>query len=264
MFAQKPTTLAILIAATMFCGVATAEAASQTEMASVPEIEWTETLNKFQFDDDKFIGQRFSAKCMPATAKDMKATVYGTDVYPSDNSICVAALHAGKIDKDGGVVTVQLNPGAAEYKGSERNGVMTQSLPATPRSMVFVDGANAAVADETRLSYIPRLKWDTKFTATGFAYKDLIGQRFTFNCPPAPSRMKDRRIVGTDSYAFHSMVCSAAVHAGKITKESGGMVSVQIDPKMPKLVGSIRNGIESKSGSGGIRTISFVDSSVRS
>lgn len=243
-------------------GVTIAQAAAQGDATSVPEIEWKTTLNKFQFDKDKFIGQRFTAKCMPARSKDLKKVVYGTDAYPSNNSICVAAVHAGKISKDGGIVTVQLNPGAAEYKGSRRNGVESASLPATPRSIVFVDGANAETANKSQLSHIPRIKWDTKFTATGFAYKQLIGQRFMFNCPAAPGRMRPRRVVGTDSYAFHSMVCRAAVHAGKITKD-GGLVSVQIDPGKKKLVGSIRNGIESKDGSSSFRTISFVESSVR-
>lgn len=260
MMKQKATLIAIIAAATAMFG---ATAAQADDAVAVPEIEWTETLVKFQFDSDKFIGQRFSAKCMPAADKDLKATVYGTDVYPSDNSICMAALHAGKVTKDGGVVTVQLNPGAENYTGSERNGIATQSLPATPRSMVFVDGTNVAKADEMQRTHIPRIKWDTKFTSTGFAYREMIGQRFTFNCPSAPSRMKHRRIVGTDAYAFHSIICQAAVHAGKITTEKGGLVSVQIEPKK-KLVGSIRHGFESKNGSSGIRSITFVDSSVRS
>ncbi|HIC81268.1 MAG TPA: hypothetical protein EYP07_09930, partial [Kiloniellaceae bacterium] len=75
--------------------------------------------------------------------------------------------------------------------------------------------------------------------------------------------LRMRRVVGTDSYAFNSIVCLAAVHAGKITTAEGGMVNVQIDPGMKKLVGSIRNGVETKNGSGGHTTISFVDSPLR-
>lgn len=264
MFKISSTLLTVAVTAGLTMGgVSAAAAGAQSESASVPEIEWKTTLNKFQFDKDKFIGQRFTAKCLPASSKDLKTVVYGTDTYPSNNSICVAAVHAGKIGKDGGIVTVQLNPGASEYKGSKRNGIETASLPATPRSMVFVDSASAAAADKVQLDHLPRIKWDTKFTTTGFAYKQLIGQRFTFRCLAAPGNLRPRRIVGTDSYAFHSMVCRAAVHAGKIGKD-GGIVSVQIDPGKKKLVGSIRNGIESKNGSSAFRTISFVDNSVRS
>lgn len=240
----------------------TQSAAAQNVSDLVPEIEWNTTLKKYQFDADKFLGQRFSAKCPPRTIRDKDDPVYGTDVYPSNNPICVAAAHAGKIaPEDGGLVTVQLNPGAESYAGSSRNGIATADLPGTPRSMVFVDFADSAAADEVQRPYLPRLKWDTKFTATGFANKNLIGQRFSFDCPSAPNNMRSRRVSGTDSYAFHSIVCRAAVHAGKITTD-GGLVTLQIDPGMQKLVGSIRNGIETKDGPGGHRTISFVDGPV--
>ena len=239
-------------------GVTADQAAAQSHSTSIPEIEWDTTLTFFQFDQDKFIGQRLTAKCPPAPAQASAPGIYGTDVYPSDNAICPAALHAGKMQQDGGVVTVQLNPGASGYTGSSRHGVNTSDLPATPRSMVFVDGDSSNDVNQIHQAHAPRIKWDTKFTATGFAHRHLIGQRFTFNCPAAPANLRPRRVVGTDSYAFHSMVCRAAVHAGKMTMD-GGLVTVQMDPGMPKLVGSIRHGIETKNGSGGHRTISFVD-----
>ena len=45
-----------------------------------------------------------------------------------------------------------------------------------------------------------------------------------------------------------------------ISGDDGGFVDVQMDPGMKNLVGSIRNGIETKNGSSTLRTISFVDS----
>ncbi|WP_420349222.1 LCCL domain-containing protein [Pelagibius sp.] len=237
---------------------------AQDKEVVVPEIEWDTALKKFQVDSDKFIGQRFSVACPPHSVRDTMEQVYGTDAYPSDNAICVAALHAGKITtEDGGQVMVQLNPGLEAYTGSSRNGVDSASLPGTQRSMVFVDAESAAAADEARQDYIPRLKWDAKFTGTGLANKDLKGQVMTFNCPAAPGDLRMRRVVGTDSYAFNSIVCLAAVHAGKITTAEGGLVNVQIDPGMKKLVGSIRNGVETKNGGGGHTTISFVDAPLR-
>lgn len=248
-----------IIALVAVTGLATAgAAAAQNVSLSIPEIEWDTTLIKYQFDNDKFVGQRFTAKCMPGSPAETYSGVYGTDVYPSDNSICIAAVHAGQIDKEGGVVTVQLNPGEAAYDGSSRNGIETASLPGTPRSFSFVDPSAADATTPTHLSHIPRIKWSTKFTKTGFAYQRLLGQRFTLNCPAAPNGLRPRLVFGTDSYAFSSTVCVAAVHAGKITM-AGGLVAVQMDPGMPKLVGSIRNGIETKNGPGGHTTISFVD-----
>ena len=223
----------------------------------IPEIEWDTSIVKFQFDSDKFLGQRLTVKCPPRSVRDPMETLYGTDVYPSNMPICVAALHAGAIPAKGGKVTVQLNPGANSYAGSSRNGITSQDLPATPRSIVFVRGPNAPL-DATQRKYMPRLKWDTKFTATGLANRKLVGQRFAFLCPAAPDGLRPRRIVGTDRYEFHTRVCVAAVHAGKITME-GGAVVVQLNEGVPRLKGSIRNGVESHDGPGGSRTLTFVD-----
>jgi len=242
--------------------ISASRAAEPSDSKLIPEIKWDTTLNKFQFDAEKFVGQRLTVKCPPAPLKQSFDGVYGTDSYPSDNSICVAALHAGVITKKGGIVTVQLNPGKTAYKGSKRNGVETADLPGTRRSMTFIGRSSSPETDEIHLAHLPRIDWDTKFTRTGFAYRHLIGQRFTFRCPPAPSNMRPRLVYGTDSYDFSSIICRAALHAGRLTTE-GGIVTVEIGPGVPKLVGSIRNGVETKSKGGGDRSVTFVDNPVK-
>jgi hypothetical protein len=58
----------------------------------------------------------------PGTA----GSVWGTDVYTDDSSVCTAAVHAGRITLEtGGRVTIQMMPGQMMYAGSERNGVTT-------------------------------------------------------------------------------------------------------------------------------------------
>lgn len=254
----KTTLVALIAAAGLSLGSMGAAQSAQSDSAEIPQIEWDTTLVTFQFDNDKFIGQHFTAKCKAANTGDMDETVFGTDTYPSNNSICVAAVHAGLIDRDGGVVTVQLNPGADEYTGSSRNGIETDSLPATQRSMIFVTGAETGAIDQVLLDHVQRIDWDTKFTRTGLAYEQLIGQHFVFSCPEAPGNLNSRRVVGTDFYAFDSMICRAAVHAGVLTTD-GGLVTVRMNPGQERLVGSIRNGIETKDGPGGHRTLSFVE-----
>ncbi len=101
------------------------------------------------------------------------------------------------------------------------------------------------------------LTWDTKFTATGLADRKLIGHHFRFYCPPAPQRLTPRALFGTDRYAFHSVVCRVAVHAGEITL-SGGNVTVRMEDGNMRLTGSTRNGMTTKTGSSGIRTLVFV------
>lgn len=102
------------------------------------------------------------------------------------------------------------------------------------------------------------LDWDTKFTATGLADRKLVGHDFLFYCPPAPSKLVPRRLIGTDRYAFHSVVCRVAVHAGRIDL-NGGNVTVRMLEGNMRLTGSSRNGFTTKDGSSGIRTIVFVN-----
>ncbi|MEM1433510.1 MAG: LCCL domain-containing protein [Pseudomonadota bacterium] len=220
------------------------------------QLEWNTVLNHFQVDNDKFVGQRFFFECPEFTVRDADTEIFGSGRYASDSAICVAAVHAGEIDRAGGTVTVQLNPGLPEYVGSEAHDVRSKAFPQTARSYEFVRSTAVDPLNPVQADYLPRLKWDTKFTATGLANRNLVGQRFAFVCPRAPGNLRYRRITGTDRYAFSSIVCQAAVHAGRITKE-GGTVLVQLEEGTAKLNGSTRCGIESYSGSGGARTLTF-------
>ena len=52
---------------------------------------------------------------------------------------------------------------------------------------------------------------------------------------------------GTDLYRHDSTVCTAAVHAGRITREAGGPVTVEIVPVATIYSGSSRNGVTTSS-----------------
>jgi hypothetical protein len=242
------TTLTLVALGLSLSSLAFTPVTTEVDGRTIPKIGWETTLEKFQFDHDKFIGQRFTAMCPPASQK-VKTGGDKDVAYSSTHPICLAGLQAGIIDKEGGLVTVQLNPGGAVHAGGAGK--------ASARSMSVVGPSNNEATDQILRDHIRQIKWNTKFTATGFAYKQLIGQRFTFNCPPAPSNLRPRYIVGTDFYAFKSLICPAAVHAGKITTD-GGIVTVQMNPAQRKLVGSVRNGIETKDGSSGLSSLSFV------
>ena len=230
-------------------------AMTEVDGRSVPQIEWKTTLNKFNFDKEKFAGQRFTAMC-PAAPPSMKVGDADKDaVYPITHSICSAGLQSGSIDTKGGLVTVQVNPVGAVHAGSVGKG---KAL-----SISVVGATGTETLNQIYREHIQQVKWDTKFTKTGVAYKQLIGQRFSFHCPKAPSNLTKRRVVGTDLYAFKSIICRAAVHAGKITTD-GGLVTVQMNPSAKKLEGSTQNGIETKNGSSGLSALSFVDNPVNS
>jgi hypothetical protein len=69
------------------------------------------------------VGKRLRFKC---PANGVEATVWGTDVYTVDSSICTAAVHAGKFTREsGGPVEIELRPGESSYEGTTRNGVKT-------------------------------------------------------------------------------------------------------------------------------------------
>ncbi len=246
-----PATLTLLALSLSLNSLAFTPALTEVDGRSIPEIEWKTTLNKFQFDKDKFFGKRFTSMCPPTSQKASREKI---TTFGSTHSICQAGLDAGAIDAKGGLMTVQLNP----------NGDVTAgSAGATHASSISVVGhADAKATDQIYQEHIQRIKWDTKFTKSGFAYKHFIGQRFSFECPKAPSNMLVRRMVGTEAYAFNSVICQTAVHAGAITTD-GGIVTVQMNPENRKLTGSVRNGIESKSGSSGQSALSFVENPVK-
>ncbi len=61
-------------------------------------------------------------------------SVWGTDIYTDDSSVCTAARHAGVIADAGGYVAVTILEGQESYAGSERNGVASSDWGSWERS----------------------------------------------------------------------------------------------------------------------------------
>lgn len=74
--------------------------------------------------------------------RNLSGSVYGTDIYTTDSSICNAALHAGKVTDEGGEVTVTGAPGCKKYEGTSRNGVTSSKWGSYGSSFIF-DGSDA-------------------------------------------------------------------------------------------------------------------------
>jgi hypothetical protein len=47
---------------------------------AIPTIDWETTLNRFQFETDKFLGQRLTVKCPPIPRTLNTKQLYGTDI----------------------------------------------------------------------------------------------------------------------------------------------------------------------------------------
>jgi hypothetical protein len=178
-------------------------------------------------------GQTITLACSPGGEPH---TVWGSDIYTSDSSICTAAVHSGLITyQQGGTVTIELRPGRSIYGASERNGVTTSTYGSWQQSFVFKTPNTESVvraADDAT----PVL-WNTSPTLSPFE----VGKTLKFTCPAGG---KESSVWGTDIYTLDSSICTAAVHAGKISLDRGGPVTVEMRPGESSYKGSLRNGIK--------------------
>ena len=178
-------------------------------------------------------GQTFTLACSPGGAA---RSVWGSDIYTADSSICTAAVHSGLITyQQGGDVTIELRPGRSIYGCSERNGVTTGAYGSYPRSFVFKTPNTAAVVREAD-EQTP-VMWNTSATMVS----SENGKTYKFKCP---ANGKPGMVWGTDIYTVDSSICNAAVHAGKLTIENGGSVEIEVQPGESTYKGSTRNGVK--------------------
>ena len=175
-------------------------------------------------------GQRFTLVC-PGNGT-LSSRVWGTDVYTDDSSICTAAVHAGLITTgSGGIVVIEIRPGLDGYSTSTRNGVTSRSYGSWRGSFAFVEwqtGTDRVYAT-----------WGTQADSLN----GVSGQRVTIVCPGGGTL--STRIWGTDLYTNDSSICTGAVHAGLITPEAGGVVTIELRPGASSYEASTRNGVAS-------------------
>jgi hypothetical protein len=178
-------------------------------------------------------GQTFTLACSPGGTAH---SVWGSDVYTSDSSICTAAVHSGLISlQQGGAVTIEVRPGRPIYGCSERNGVTSSCYGQYRQSFVFKTPNTDAVVREAG-NQTP-VTWNTSASMVS----SENGKTYTFKCPAGGKAFS---VWGTDIYTLDSSVCTAAVHAGKFTRESGGPVTIELRHGESSYQGTTRNGIK--------------------
>lgn len=162
-------------------------------------------------------------------------SIWGTDVYTDDSSICTSAIHTGAIDQQGGVIRVTIEGGRSSYSSSRRNGILSRRWGRWGRSFVVTD------------PYGQRPYLTTVFELSCQDSAQVIageeGTQVTVMCP---AQCNSGRIWGTDIYTDDSAICTAAQHAGTISS-AGGEFHVVIEPGQRNYVGSTRNGVTSNS-----------------
>ncbi len=207
-------------------------------------ITWEDTPNKVGLGGKT--GQRATFYCPP---NGQVGRLYGTGVHDAESSICTAAVHGSFITlTGGGTVTIEMRGNAPSFIGSTQNGITSNSYSSYSDSFAVVRNsyANNEDADRSRRpgnipAGVKLIAWDANPLALGLAGN--IGQRFTVGCPAG----QPGRLYGTGVHDAASSICTAAAHAGVITPESGGVVTIEIRGKQMSYMGSTRNGITSMS-----------------
>jgi hypothetical protein len=133
-------------------------------------------------------------------------TVWGSDIYTSDSSICTAAVHSGLITfQQGGTVTIELRPGRSIYGASERNGVTSNNYGSWQQSFVFKTPNMEAVVRAAEES--TAVLWNTGAATVPFE----AGKTLKFNCP---ANGKANNVWGTTR--ADSSICTAASTQDKV------------------------------------------------
>jgi hypothetical protein len=211
------TALRVLIVAASFLSADVAMAADGINIScgdSVKSLNKTATMN-------------FSVTC-PVNCAAMGGSVWGTDLYTTDSSICRAAVHAGVVGNNGGPAVVTLAAGQGAYSGIVRNGVTSSAWGAYDQSFKV---AAPAASGPVNISCGDSIKSLNK-TAT---------MNFSVTCP-VNCVTSGGSVWGTDLYTTDSSICRAAIHAGVVTN-SGGSASITLAPGQGAYTGTPRNGI---------------------
>lgn len=193
------------------------------------ELAWN--ANATAFRDQR--GATIPFHCGPNGAP---GTVWGTDVYTDDSSVCGAAVHVGLFDlAHGGDGVLRVMPGLPAYRGATRNAVTTLDYGAYPGSFSFV-GINTSLA----LSLAGRAADETSWSTNATAQRGRNGTVVTARCAPDGT---PGTVWGSGPYTDDSSLCGAGVHAGVITRARGGTLRVRIAPGLRAYRGSARNGL---------------------
>ena len=155
------------------------------------------------------------------------SSIWGTDIYTDDSWLCGAAMHAGVIALQGGLVTVMRTEGRMLYAGSTRDGLRSSDYGAYPHSIEFKGTRHTPGPEPCPGSLGINRRVPTPYTCRCTA--EATGQGSVW---------------GTDVYTDDSSLCRAALHAGRVPR-AGGPITVIRSEGRALYAGSSRNGVSS-------------------
>ncbi|QQA43284.1 LCCL domain-containing protein [Pelagovum pacificum] len=156
------------------------------------------------------------------SADDSTGSIWGSDPYTADSSICTAARHAGVIGEDGGTVVAIAEPGQETYSASSANGVTTSDWGSYDSSFTFRT-ASAIPAGFEMCGAFPETQVE-----------------YACGCGPDAA---SGSVWGSGPYTSDSDICAAALHAGVIGTD-GGPVTVLAYPGLAAYLATDANGVE--------------------
>ena len=216
---------------------------SQQSNIETLEITCETTLLEKQFAGAP--GKMFRGHC-PNCSGDSKDSVFGTEIYHPQSSICKAAQHSGAIPKGkGGSVIISLIGPKPIFNGSEGE---DHSFSAT-----------FAAADKSFMikKALPIQKVNCSTTAQIGKFSDApTNSQFVVMCPKMCSMLKDE-IYGTEAYTENSSICIAAIHRG-IINDRGGEARFIIQSGRDNYKGSNGFGVISKESGPNVRSFQFL------
>jgi len=214
----------------VLAGIAAALVAScSSEPAGTP-IKWSDSVGSLENQQP---GQTHRLQCPPNGAV---GTAYGHDIYTADSSLCTAAAHSGVITVErGGSFTVEILPAQRLFGASVRNNITTTAYGSYGRAFRVVTPNRAAGGAPGAMPIL----WESP----GSFANPNDHEPYKVSCPAGG---KPGTIYGHDAYTADSSACTAAVHAGAISLERGGEVSIFSAPGRRVYGASTRNGVSSE------------------
>jgi len=174
-------------------------------------------------------GKTFTVSCPP---NGTEGSVWGAATYTDDSSICTAAVQSGLITfAKGGKVTYEIAPGLDSYEAGTGNGVTSTSYGAWTGSFTLPDAAPGAVTVTGGTD---------SWTQNAANSRGKNGSVVTVKCSPNGVAGS---VWGSGLYTDDSSVCTAAVHAGRISLAAGGTVSITIAPGADSYQSTTANGV---------------------
>ncbi|MFI0369461.1 LCCL domain-containing protein [Actinomadura sp. 1N219] len=208
------------------------------EPVYIGPMSWSATASIFRGRDYEVFTVEF-----PSGGSIDDGDVWGNRTYTDDSSIGLAAVHAGIITvQHGGSVTFEIRPGEGAYGSAISNGIESSSWGDWHGSFVFPEnqvsgGAGPQVEGPV---YVGPMSW----SATASAFRGRDYEVFTVEFPSGGT-IDDGDVWGNKTYTDDSSIGLAAVHAGIITLQGGGLVTFEIRPGKRFYGSAKRSGIES-------------------